>query len=576
MTHPNKKIVTRTYLRVLPIVFVALMSAFLIQGESRRRPLKTTLKAPQSLWGQQGNWEESFSSGLLIHVSVLPNGKVLHFTQFSYPPTYSRLWNCVISTDVNPYGQCDTDYAGAHSQDIWYDGANLFCSGHTLLPDGRLFVAGGSLYEVGHDGTPATTIFKLDPSPDDPPHALAGPTMANGRWYPTAITLGNGETVIVSGDYCENHPYPNNPKCEGGFPNNSIPDVLSSDGTSLRQLTGANLERPLYPWLHLASDGRVFYSGPNTPGRWLNTAGTGSWSTSPTEMPQYYYSLNAPPLPETGFILYRGAGSSVMYEPNRVLIAGGGSVPLQGGGFAPTRTAETIDLSNTNNPWQPTGSMTYPRRHHDLTILADGKVLATGGTKGEGFNNTCPEHVIYAAELWNPKEGTWTTMATMPRRRQYHSTAVLLRDGRVLVGGTTEEPVGSPQPPPAPPCPPFVGQGRNDIFTPPYLYNSDGTYAARPLIHTAPQSVNYGQQFYVHTPSSASIDRVTLVRLSSVTHGVNMNQRFNELDFQRIGNVLLVTAPSSNNACPPGHYMLFIINSAGVPSIAKIVQVLPA
>jgi hypothetical protein len=377
--------------------------------------------------------------------------------------------------------------------------------------------------------------------------------MTNGRWYPTTVTLGNGETAIHSGLYC---PVPG-PNCSTTY--NAIPEVLNSTGTTLRTLSTAPEpanEQVLYPWLYLGSDGRVFRAGPLTPSRWLDTSGTGAWGA--TTKPHF----NGAAVP------YRDFGSAVMYEPDKVLITGGGQYP------GPTNTSEIIDLKNESGNWTPTSEpMDYARRHHQLTILANGQVLATGGTQGEGFNNTCLKQVVFDAELWDkgtlPGTDTWTRMAPASIRRQYHSVAVLLPDARVLVGGTTAE-FGFI----TPGCSGLPAQLQQEIYSPPYLFNPDGSVATRPNITSIPQTISYGTQFLLGTPSGGfSIRRVTMVRLSSVTHGVNMNQRFNELTFSRVGFGLRVNAPSDPNVCPPGHYMVFIINSSGVPSVAKIVQI---
>jgi hypothetical protein len=444
-------------------------------------------------------------------------------------------------------GLCDPDVNSNNIQDIFYAPTDLFCSGHSLLPDGRLFAAGGSVFGSGELGTIATTIFDANPQPSPSPYASAGPKMEFGRWYPSTVTLGNGETAILSGIHC----VPGDPSPCQNYEFNTIPDVLSAAGTSLRRLSTADLFLPLFPRVHLGADGRVFYAGPVSGSRWLDTAGTGSWGST---IKHYFYSQ--PPW----FITDRDSGSSVMYEPDHVMIAGGGNPP--------TNTCEKINLKGEVGNWEPTGSMQYARRHLNLTILADGKVLATGGTQGAGFDDNCIENTIFAAELWDPwtGNGTWTTLARMKHRRQYHSTAVLLIDGRVLVGGNT----GSSENPDCPPNDPVFQQ---EIFTPPYLFNPDGTLATRPVITSAPDSVGYGTSFLVGTPSAINIAKVTMVRLSSVTHSVNMNQRINHLPFTRVAAGLRVSVPADGNEAPPGHYMLFIINRAGVPSVAKIIKI---
>ena len=524
--------------RRLPYLLVIAVVAMVSLTNAANRPGARPVPPPNPY--DEGQWQLSFTaSGSMSHAAVLPNGKVLYWTGATPPTTDSHLWNCVLSG-----GLCDPDVAGSNKEAIPYSTVELFCSGHSHLPDGRLFVAGG--ISPTTFGTNLTQIFNLSPSSSSPPPATSGPTMTNGRWYPTTVTLGNGETAIVSGLYC---PIPG-PGC--GTAVNTIPDVLNSAGTSLRTLSTAPElvnELALYPWLYLGSDGRVFRAGPLSPSRWLNTAGTGAWGT--TTKPHF----NGVAVPNRDF------GAAVMYRPDEVLITGGGQNP------GPTNTSETIDLKNEIGNWTPTtDQMHFARRHHNLTILANGQVLATGGTQGEGFNNTCAKNAIYAAELYDPDKRTWTIMASMSIRRHYHSVAVLLIDGRVLVGGTTFE--GA-----SPGCDPIPIQLQQEIYSPRYLFNPDGSPATRPNITSAPTTVSYGSQFLVGTPSAVSIDRVTMVRLSSVTHSVNMNQRFNELTFSRVGFGLRVNTPSDPNVCPPGHYMVFIINSAGVPSVARIVQI---
>ncbi len=532
---PNRLVRGLLYLLLTAIAVFSLNQAHNLTTSSR------AAVAPNV--ATDGQWELSFSAPhAMSHAAVLPNGKVLYWTAVGGPPSESRLWNCVINN-----GLCDLDVSGSNSESIPYNTTDLFCSGHSLLPDGRLFVAGGSLF--GGVGTPATTIFNLNPSPTATPPATSGPTMTNGRWYPTTVTLGNGETAIHSGTHCASSPPTAN--CSP-LPFNRIPEVLNSAGTSLRTLSTAQealSEAIWYPWMHLASDGRVFRAGPLSPSRWLDTSSTGAWSTTTKA------HANASTVP------YRDFGASVMYDVDKVLIAGGGQNP------GPTNTSEIIDLSSGTPTWtNTTGAMQYPRRHLDLTILADGKVLASGGTQGSGFNNTCSNLAVLPAEIWNPATGNWTTVASLNKRRQYHSVAVLLIDGRVLVGGTTGAPASEEG------CKDLDEELQQEIYSPPYLFNSNGTLASRPGITNAPDTISYGTQFIVQSPSASRITRVTLVRLSSVTHSTNMNQRFNNLTFSRVGMGLLVTPPANGNQAPPGHYMMFIFDDAGVPSVAKVVK----
>jgi hypothetical protein len=147
-------------------------------------------------------------------------------------------------------------------------------------------------------------------------------------------------------------------------------------------------------------------------------------------------------------------------------------------------------------------------------------------------------------------------MAAQARYRGYHSIALLLPDGRVLVGGG-----GHPEPD-------MGAQYNFEIYSPPYLFNGP-----RPTISSAPKQLRYGQSFIIDTPNAADISEVRWIRLSSVTHAFDQNQRMNRLTItSKSTGHIEVTAPGDPNRAPPGHYMLFISNSEGVPSVARIVQ----
>jgi hypothetical protein len=237
-----------------------------------------------------------------------------------------------------------------------------------------------------------------------------------------------------------------------------------------------------------------------------------------------------------------------MYRPGEVLIVGGSDPPSG----APTSRAEVIDLGEAAPVWRYTGSMARPRRHHNATLLPDGRVLVTGGTSAPGFSD--PAGAVHAAEVWDPRSGDWTTWAANRVTRVYHSTTLLLPDGRILHSGSGDG-GGVPR------------ELSAEIFSPPYLFRG-----ARPAITSAPDAVGYGQQFVVATAEAGRVVRATLVRLASVTHSFDQNQRFLELGLTRVVGGLGLTAPANGNLAPPGHYLLFILNSAGAPSVARIIQ----
>ena len=265
-----------------------------------------------------------------------------------------------------------------------------------------------------------------------------------------------------------------------------------------------------------------------------------------------------------------------MYETGKILYVGGGGMRNWGGGTwpdakrdVPTATAETIDLTSSNPTWQNTSPMAFERRHMNATVLPDGQVLATGGTRGGGVSilvNISPALSVHEAELWNPSTGQWSTLAAnnSNHSRLYHSVALLLPDGTVLSGASGDAKTINSQgveidvPP----------ERNHEIFSPPYLFKG-----ARPRITSAPATVGYGQVFSVATPNAAQITNVRWIRLGSVTHAFDASARANSLSFTVSGGNVQVTAPLLPRVAPPGHYMLFILNRNGVPSEGKIIKI---
>ena len=388
-------------------------------------------------------------------------------------------------------------------------GAWIFCAGHAFLPNGRLFVAGGHIADGL--GLPDTHIFDVGTQTWQ---AMA--PMRRGRWYPTATTLPNGQVVVLAGT-------------DQNFANVGVPEVWT--GSSWRALTGANRVFPYYPRAFVAPDGRVFYAGEEKTSRWLSTANAGGWTTGPSHI--------------SGT---RDYGAAVMYLPGKILYVGGGRT---------LASAETIDLTSGAPAWRSTGSMAYPRRHLNATILPTGEVLVTGGTRGTSFNEL--SLAVRVAEIWNPAAGAWRQVAGNAVNRGYHSTSVLLPDGRVLHAGSGDnlQPDGTPSP----------DERNAEYYSPPYLFKG-----ARPTISSAPNPIGYGQSFPVGTPNPAGVSKVSFIALGSTTHAFDMNQRFMWLDFTVAAGGITVKAPSSRNLAPPGFYMLFILNANDVPSKGKVIR----
>jgi hypothetical protein len=403
-------------------------------------------------------------------------------------------------------------------------GFHIFCSGHTLTADGRVFVAGGHV--VDEVGLARASLY--DPVTNS---WTDQPDMNAGRWYPTTTELANGDLLVTAGSV-------------DAETMNQTPQILPAAGGAWRDLTGARAQDPevarYYPWMFVAPNGLVFCAGREQQAAYLDPHGAGSW----IPVAASHYGR-------------RDYGSAVMYEPGKVLMAGGNpritGVPSS---MIPTATAEVIDLNDPNPAWRQVAPMALARRQLNLTLLPDGTVLATGGTQSPGFNDaTAP---AYTAEWFDPATEAWTTLAAMRIARIYHSLAMLLPDGRVLSAGGG--------------LPPSSGGGINhpdaEIYSPPYLFRGP-----RPVITSTPSRVSYGQAFPIGTPDASRIATVRWIRLSSVTHSFNESQRSNRLPFTVTREALFATAPTDSNLCPPGHYMLFILDRDSVPSVARIVQV---
>jgi hypothetical protein len=475
-----------------------------VKNAAARAKVATVIGSPAEVgqWGPVVDWPV-----VAVNAALLPDGRVLAYDSVGDHATEtSPVQDHTRATVWDPR-------TGGQADVTLNDGYNIFCSGLAHLPSGQVFVAGGTK-DQQLDGIVQTHYFAWSTGTWS-----LGVNMAYPRWYPTVTAMGNGKMLITSGGA-------------------KIPEVREQNGT-LHQLSSASLRLPLYPWLNVAPDGRAFDSGPDQTMRSLNANGTGAWKIWSKRD-----SIN------------RDYGAHAMYDVGKILVAGGGPS---------TKTAEVINLNGAKPTVTPTGSMAYGRRQNNLTVLADGTVLVTGGNSS-GAPLIDLNAGVYAAELWNPATGQWSTLSSMQVTRQYHSTALLLPDGRVLSAGGGLCGV----------CDSVGYLNKNaEIFSPPYLFAKDGSgsLAPRPTITAVPRTVTDGSQFSVTTPDAASITKVALVKLGAVTHSNNMDQRYVPLSFTPATGTLTVTVPTSITIAPPGHYMLFIINSAGVPSVAPILRV---
>ena len=244
-------------------------------------------------------------------------------------------------------------------------------------------------------------------------------------------------------------------------------------------------------------------------------------------------------------------GSATMYLPDKFMKAGSAADSQNVG--ASSNTTFVLDMTQPSPAWYQTPSMAYPRSFMNLTMLPDGSVLATGGENDKNGGDIMK--AVYAAELWSPQTQTWSTMASMHTPREYHGTALLFPDGRVLESGMGV----------------ILAMFRMRRVRNSTLRRICSKDHGRRLSGSYPNPVR--SNFFVGTPDGANIASVALIRTGGVTHFFDQNERYLPLSFTQTSGGLTVTAPVNANLAPPGYYMLFIVNSAGVPSIAPFVQV---
>ncbi len=485
-------------------------------------PVRTIQAAPTTL-GQPANfgqWSDVMPWPVIaVHANLMPNGKVIAWDatpdDFDDDPHTTENYTTRVTVwdpQTNLHIQANND-----------TNADLFCAGSSHLWDGRILFAGGDSGIAGLNG-PLSNTSIYDPETNTWEQM---PDMAAPRWYSSNAALPNGETLTYAGTY---EPAP-------------VAEVFQHNGT-WRSLTIPTTDgiSPNYQWMQATPDGQVMTFGPQNVLAKIDTAGTGQLTLGPT---RDEYPL-------------RRYGSYAMYTIGKVLVAGG--TEEEGGPFS-YDSAVVIDTGTQQTT--DTGTMAFPRTQHNLTILADGSVLATGGNTSGAALIDLNEGVL-TPELWSPDTGQWQTMNDMQIDRQYHSVALLLPDGKVLSAGGGY-------------CGDCYEQGyeeRNaELFSPPYLFANGSTLAARPVISLAPGFIDYDSDFIVTTNSAAQIEKAHLIKLGSVTHSTNQEQRLIPLQFRRNGNSLQIDSPANRNIAPPGNYMLFIVNDEGVPSEASIILV---
>ena len=527
-----------------------------------------------------GKWEmlpaEFVNSA--THVALMPTNKLFIFggssldrDEFNHP-TLPRAEILDLNTDPWQVSVLNCDPLVC---DLW-------CGGHTFLPDGKLlFVGGTSFYPPAPDPFYGglKEAFLFDPFTETW-ERLAD--MRVGRWYPSLIRLADDRVLALSGlEYRMPNESPETNTLKILFELltkikeriTRVHEIFDPASKTWNQMKGLRV-LPLYPRVHLLPDGDVFYSGVFnthflTPGRFPSarwSPGTQEW----TEVGGRHWEKN------------REEGISVLLAlrppdyPPQILIAGGGTH-----NFGRTLmsllhsigkdswssifrflthvqdTVERIDLSLPQPRWELAGRMHHPRVHANGVLLPDGNIAVVGGMSGYGHISEMhgvPDAVL-EAEMVDPSTNTWTLLAAQGKPRVYHSTAILLPDARVISLGSNPRAK--------------MIEKSIEIFSPPYLFRGE-----RPVIVEYPERIVPGQQFSVTLDQARQTGQVVLMRPEVLTHVTNTDQRLLELEFRVVNDQKLeVQGPPSLAHMPRGYCLLFVLNNDGVPSVGKFLKV---
>ncbi|MGF6551697.1 RICIN domain-containing protein [Paraburkholderia youngii] len=453
-----------------------------------------------------------------VAAANLPNGKVLTWSSWD-PLNFGGDGGQTYTVIFDPATGNSSEMLVSNT------GHDMFCPGIANLPDGRIFVNGGSSDTKTSIFDPATLSWS------------AGPLMNIGRGYNGSVTLTNGGVFTLGGSWDVNK---GNKNGETWLPgtgwqlNSAVfaTEILTADGAGIYRADN-------HAWMFAVSNGRVFHAGPSKSMHWIDTAGSGSitWAG------------------ERGGDADAMNGNAVMYDIGKILTIGG--APSYDSTWA-SANANLIDINGGTAKVRQVAAMAYARAFHNSVVLPNGQVVVIGGqTYPRPFSD---DLAVLTAELWDPATETFQLLAPMATPRNYHSVALLLPDGRVLSGGGGLCGTCSTNHPSV------------EILTPPYLLNPDGSAATRPVIVSAPSEVSLGTSIAVTTNSP--VTNFSLLRMASATHSLDNEQRRVPVNFTTgTAGEYLINIPSDPGIVVPGYYMLFALNNKGVPSVAKTLRI---
>ncbi|MFI5644139.1 galactose oxidase-like domain-containing protein [Kitasatospora sp. NPDC051705] len=494
------------------------------------------------------------------HVALLPTGKVLLFSferiesnpEKEPAPTQTIgrenagrafLWDPAKGTGTDAFKQVTPPIANMPDGLDQERPAPFFCSGHSFLPNGMLGVFGGNL--GGNGGTGAKLSLVFDPWTET---WTRNPDMSVGRWYPSVVTGADGRQLIMSGQselgygtptpVVERFPAKGFPVPQGrnDTPRNTPVDRFKADAPFSTD----------YPHLFSLNDGNVYGFGRQANEQWRFDPVAESRS-----------DLTARPDGRR-----RNYGSAVMLPGG---VSGPDSALVLGGDRDNPST-----LRFSNGSWTAEKSRAFGRTQDDTLLLPNGRLMTVNGAYdirdyGNGPYNPNADLKYRQVEL-RDDQGNWKLGPVQRLPRGYHSNAVVLPDGRVMVTGDELQQLANN---PDTAAIPSSMNGTIEIYEPAYLHQG-----ARPALDNPPTTpVGYDKSFTVTSTTPGQAVKAVLLAPTTSTHSVNTSQRHLDLRItSRAGNRLQLQAPPDAKAAPPGWYMLFLLNDQGVPSVAKWVQ----
>lgn len=500
-----------------------------------------------------------------MHCALLPNGKVIFLDKVE---NYTKL---ILGNGRHAYA-AEWDPSTKKLVPIAMK-TNPFCSGGAFLRDGSLLSIGGNgplgwIDPTVNDGFKGIRVLRRS----IPDRSLDGDNfdelgnLSTSRWYASAQTLADGSVFVASGSL--NGLDPTRAKN-----NNPTYEFLSKTGAPLSDSKPLDLllrTQPyyMYPFMHLLRTGDLFIFAARSSELW--SPATKETGMIFPELPGDYRTY-----PNTGASVLLPLASSNRWDPE-VLICGGGAYQDVRSPTDPS-CGRIAPLAN-NADWEM-DAMPEGRGMVEGVLLPDGTVVflngCSRGAQGFGLGRSPAQKAL----LYDPKAdrgSRWTRLAASPIPRLYHSVAMLLLDGTIMVAGSNpfEQPVMKQSK-----ASPFVTEFRIEIFTPPYL--SGPNASKRPtdvILETKELEANNSTfELTVNVPAGAKRLAVALYNGGFVTHSVHMGQRMMFLDTDgfragRTSQTIVVTTPPNNNIAPPGPYVLFVLADS-IPSVGQFVMV---